>query len=190
MLAHAKQRTNRRFRNKRVRNGATSLAMHRVYDSFGNLVSQTNPSASLGVAAVDCLFGYTGKAFDRATGSQNNLNRWFDPSVGTWLSEDPAAADENLYRYAGNGPTDGTDPSGRAEVRVKPGYDASWYPSQSGGGPRTPKYPEDYEVHLSDGSWVPLVSNNASGLAAPAAQPPQPATAENILARPSTRRVG
>ena len=86
--------------------------MHLVCDSFGKLVSQTSPLASLGVAAVDCLFGYTGKAFDRATGLQNNLNRWFDPSVGTWLSEDPAAADENLYRYAGNGPTDGTDPSG------------------------------------------------------------------------------
>ena len=59
--------------------GTTSVAMHRVYDSFGNLVSQTNPLVSLGVAAVDCLFGYTGKAFDKATGLQNNLNRWFDP---------------------------------------------------------------------------------------------------------------
>ena len=44
-----------------------------------------------------------------------NQSRWFDPTVGRWLSEDPAglaAGDANLYRYCGNGPTDGTDPSG------------------------------------------------------------------------------
>ena len=118
--------------------GATNIAMHRVYDSYGNMTSQTNPSASLGVAAVDCLFGYTGKAFDRATGLQNNLNRWFDPSVGTWLSEDPAAADENLYRYAGDGPTDGTDPRGLAEPsRKEVEYNGAfwWYADGSGGAP-------------------------------------------------------
>lgn len=38
--------------------------------------------------------------------------RWYDPTVGRWLTEDPAAADENLYRYCGNAPTDGIDPSG------------------------------------------------------------------------------
>ena len=44
--------------------------------------------------------------------ARSNYVRWFDPTVGRWLSEDPAAADENLYRYCGNAPTDGTDPSG------------------------------------------------------------------------------
>jgi hypothetical protein len=36
---------------------------------------------------------------------QNNLNRWYDPSVGRWLSEDPigfAGRDANLYRYVRN----------------------------------------------------------------------------------------
>jgi RHS repeat-associated protein len=45
-------------------------------------------------------------------------DRWYDPSVGRWLSEDPsglAGGDDNLYRYCGNGPTDGTDPSGLAD---------------------------------------------------------------------------
>ena len=44
-----------------------------------------------------------------------NQSRWYDPSVGRWLSEDPisfAGGDANLYRYCGNGPTNGTDPSG------------------------------------------------------------------------------
>ncbi len=44
-----------------------------------------------------------------------NQSRWYDPTVGKWLSEDPsgfAGGDANLYRYVGNTPTVGTDPSG------------------------------------------------------------------------------
>ena len=107
MLTYRKSR--RAVRNIAGCNRNSNVATYHIYDSFGKVTSQTQ----LGGTAVDCLFGYTGKAFDRAKGLQNNLNRWYDPSVGTWLSEDPAAADENLYRYAGNGPTDGMDPSGR-----------------------------------------------------------------------------
>ncbi len=62
--------------------GATSVANHRVYDSFGNLKSETN-------AAVDCLFGFTGRPLDENTGLQNNTNRWYDPKLGRWASEDP-----------------------------------------------------------------------------------------------------
>jgi hypothetical protein len=39
----------------------------------------------------------------------------YDPTIGRWTSQDPIgfeAGDANLYRYVGNGPTDGTDPSG------------------------------------------------------------------------------
>src|SRR5262249_36889784 len=42
----------------------------------------------------------------------------FDPRTGRWLTEDPLlfeAGDSNLYRYVGNHPTLGTDPSGQAE---------------------------------------------------------------------------
>ena len=119
MLTYRKRRTRRAVRNiAGGKSDLSSIAMHRVYDSYGNMTSQTNPSAGLGVAAVDCIFGYTGRPFSTPTGLQNNLNRWFDPSVGTWLSEDPAAADENLYRYAGNAPTDGTDPRGERSERM------------------------------------------------------------------------
>ena len=50
--------------------------------------------------------------------SRTNQSRWYDPSVGRWLSEDPsglAAGDANLYRYCDNGPTDATDPTGLEE---------------------------------------------------------------------------
>ncbi|HVT29148.1 MAG TPA: RHS repeat-associated core domain-containing protein [Lacipirellulaceae bacterium] len=68
-----------------------------------------------GISVFDEAFGYTGRWFDTATGLQNNLNRWYDPQTGRFLSEDPtgfAGGDANLYRYAGNSPTNATDPTG------------------------------------------------------------------------------
>ena len=34
--------------------------------------------------------------------TRSNYVRWYDPTIGRWLSEDPAAADVNLYKYCGN----------------------------------------------------------------------------------------
>ena len=97
-------------RDVAVRNpqsGTTLIADHLVYNSFGQLTSQTS-------AAVDFVFGYAGGMTDWTTGLQLNGKRWYDPGVGTWLSEDPSGLgpDVNPYRYCGNSPTNGTDPSG------------------------------------------------------------------------------
>ena len=81
-----------------------SVINHITYDSYGNALN-----------AVDCLFAFTGRLSDSATGLQNNLNRWYDPEVGRWLSEDPIGfegGDANLYRYVANDPGNGVDPSG------------------------------------------------------------------------------
>jgi len=89
----------------------TTIANHITYDAFGNVVSETG--------TVDHLFGFTGRAFDEETGLQNNLNRWYDPVVGRWLSEDPIgfnAGDANFYRYVGNKATRFIDPSGLEET--------------------------------------------------------------------------
>ena len=88
--------------------GVTTIANHVVYDAFGRVTSQTDPG-------VMTLFGFTARPFDRDTGLQNNLNRWYDAETGTWISEDPkgfAAADANLYRYCENDPINRRDPTG------------------------------------------------------------------------------
>jgi hypothetical protein len=48
---------------------------------------------------------------------QNNLNRWYDPTVGRWVSEDPigfAGGDTNVIRYVHNSPMLYSDPFGLA----------------------------------------------------------------------------
>ncbi len=86
----------------------TTVANHIVYDAFGNVTSETNP-------AIESLFLFTARPLDADTALQNNLNRWYDPRVGRWLSADPigfGAGDPNLYRYVGNGPLLAIDPTG------------------------------------------------------------------------------
>jgi RHS repeat-associated protein len=87
---------------------ATSIANHRVFDAFGNITSETAPT-------VDHLFAFTDRPFDEETGLQNNLNRWYDPKVGRWLSEDPigfAGESFNVSCYVGNSPLEKTDSEG------------------------------------------------------------------------------
>jgi RHS repeat-associated protein len=95
--------------------------LHRVFDSFGNVTDESHyddehdPVISSGEGYLDEAFAYTGRWFDKATGLQNNLNRPYDSAIGRWLSEDPigfAGDSSNLYRYAGNSPTNYGDPSG------------------------------------------------------------------------------
>ncbi|TWT29631.1 RHS repeat-associated core domain-containing protein [Blastopirellula retiformator] len=87
----------------------TSIVNHIAYSVFGEVTSQTNSS-------LDTLpFYYTARYFDEATGLQYNTNRWYNPELNRWMSQDPIgfeAGDANLYRYVGNGHLNGVDPSG------------------------------------------------------------------------------
>ena len=92
--------------------GVTSVANHRSYDTYGNLKSQTN-------AAVDCLFGFAGLAFDRASETYRSATRRYAPLAGRWLEKDWIAfngGDTNTSRYCGDSPTNATDPSGTASI--------------------------------------------------------------------------
>ena len=55
---------------------------------------------------------FAGEQQDPTTGLDYDRARWYNPSTGGFISQDPAQSDPNLYRYAGNDPTGEVDPSG------------------------------------------------------------------------------
>jgi RHS repeat-associated protein len=88
---------------------STGAVIDRIdYDGFGNILSETNPSAS-------DRYLWTGREFDRVTGLQYNRTRYYDPTTGRWTTEDPIgfkSGDTNLYRYERDDPTNRKDPDG------------------------------------------------------------------------------
>ncbi len=93
---------------KRNANGTTSIVNHIRYDSFGNILSESN-------AAVDHIFGFTGQIWDADALLWDFNRRWYDPVIGRFISEDPIGLDggyTNFYVYVGNNPTNLTDPTG------------------------------------------------------------------------------
>jgi RHS repeat-associated protein len=88
---------------------------HYAYDGFGNVVSG---------AWGFTRYMYTGREADLYSVLQYNRNRWYDPAVGRWMSEDPIGFEgdlHNLHRYAANSPTNISDPLGFEPVGVPPG---------------------------------------------------------------------
>jgi RHS repeat-associated protein len=147
----------------------TTVVNHRVFSAYGQLLSQTNPSAGSAVAAVNCLFAYTGEALSSLSenpttgavnGLQNNGERWYDSITGRWLSQDPSGSGPNLYEYCGNGPTNATDPSGLF-------WSEAWeYTKAAGlglaqGGANLVNGVQDGVVGLAN--VVPLAYNNTAG---------------------------
>ena len=88
---------------RKVVDGSGNAVSELQYDAFGQLISATGEKPR---------FRYTGKMFDEVTELQWNINRWYDPKVGRWCSEDPIgfwASDANLYRYTTNYSVDALD---------------------------------------------------------------------------------
>ena len=79
-----------------------------VYDTYGNIASETNPTNG-------DRFKYAGMQWDSAIGMSFDEARFYNPVTGRFMEQDPlglSAGDVNVYRYVGNSPTDGVDPSG------------------------------------------------------------------------------
>ena len=92
----------------------STLAATYAYDSFGNLTassgSLTNP------------IRYAGREFDPETALYDYRARYFDPSVGRFISEDPIVFDGgiNFYSYVKNRPVVMVDPLGLSTLVYDP----------------------------------------------------------------------
>ncbi len=81
------------------------------YDSFGNVLSDTNPGFQ--------PFYFAGGLYDTDTKLLRYGAREYDPEIGRWMSKDPIrfeGRDTNLYAYVGNDPINYADPRGTTQV--------------------------------------------------------------------------
>lgn len=107
-------------------------------DRMGNILLVTNTDGS-----VICRYSYTpfgefeqngaqignihlfnGKVYDAESGLYYFINRYYDPSVGRFVQEDPIKVSldqSNLYVYVGNNPLNLVDPLGLEGYRGVPG---------------------------------------------------------------------
>jgi RHS repeat-associated protein len=120
------------------------------YSAFGESLSGKDA-----VNAFRFVGGFGGQT-DDATGLVYFWNRWYDPSVGRWVSEDPIrqAGGMNLYGYVKNNPVLLKDPTGLDET--------IWYPVNGrtiGDGPRN----GNWGGKNWSGGWNPKEHGNRMG---------------------------
>ena len=94
------------------------------YDSYGNVISDSNPDFSI-------PFGFAGGLHDADTKLIRFGYRDYDPETGCWTARDPigfAGGDTNLYGYVLGDPVNFIDPEGLAnsgQVTKIPGTNAT-----------------------------------------------------------------
>jgi RHS repeat-associated protein len=97
------------------------------YDSFGNIIEDTNP-------IFDIPFGFAGGLHDRDTGLVRFGFRDYDPDTGRWTAKDPMlfqGGETDLYGYALNDPINFLDSDGLlTDVLQNPGV---WWASVASG---------------------------------------------------------
>jgi len=76
------------------------------YDAFGE------PTATYHSGQVDCMYRFTGRAYDTATGAYFYRARYYNQSLGRFFSRDPIFSLASLYTYCNNSPMNYTDPTG------------------------------------------------------------------------------
>ena len=91
-----------------VTDAAGNVVKRRDYDSFGNIISDSNPELTV-------PFGFAGGLHDPDTGLVRFGYRDYDPDMGRWTAKDPigfAGGDTDLYGYVQNDPVNWIDPYG------------------------------------------------------------------------------
>ena len=99
---------------------AGALANTYIYDSFGNLTASTGTRRN--------YVQYTGREFDAETGLNYNRARYYNPTTGRFISEDPlgfSGGGPNFYAYVGNDPVLFIDPTGLCTNNPRPPCHAS-----------------------------------------------------------------
>lgn len=100
-------RTNQHGDVSAVTNADGSLLTSYRYDAYGNIISESNSND-------DNPFAYCGEYLDKETGLIYLRNRYYDPEVGRFITQDPIKDGLNWYVYCNSNPVMFVDPSGHS----------------------------------------------------------------------------
>jgi len=92
-----------------ISNASGNVVKQLDYDSFGNIIADTNPSLAI-------PFGFAGGLHDQNTGLVRFGYRDYDPDIGRWTAKDPIlfkSGDTDLFGYCLSNPINLFDPDGR-----------------------------------------------------------------------------
>ncbi len=90
-----------------ITNSSQTATDSQLFDAWGMVVSRTGTTPT--------PFGFAGTSqyqTDTDSGLQLLGHRYYDPSTGRFITQDPARAGENWYAYCGNCPLNRSDPTG------------------------------------------------------------------------------
>jgi RHS repeat-associated protein len=117
--------------DKLRQSSAATGPLYFLQDQLGSTIGLTNSAGGVvermsyepfggGSSSTLTRFTYTGRERDAQTNLMYYRARWYDPSQGRFLSEDPAgfAGGVNKYAYVSNNPISKTDPLGLYEIDV------------------------------------------------------------------------
>jgi RHS repeat-associated protein len=91
-----------------VTDASGGLVKRTDYDSFGNIINDTNPGMNI-------PFGFAGGLHDQQIGLVRFGARDYDPAIGRWTAKDPidfGSGEANLYGYVEGNPIGKVDASG------------------------------------------------------------------------------
>ncbi|WP_234945298.1 RHS repeat-associated core domain-containing protein [Anaeromyxobacter sp. Fw109-5] len=138
----------------RVRSDGSS-SLYR-YDAWGGFRGLGAPGAA------EASLAYAGQHWDADVGLSYAQQRWYDPSVGRFLSEDPVFGDPtnpvslHAWAYANGNPLAFIDPLGeRAMTEAEKARDAEWYAEylrRKAAWDKLPWYQKVGDVFDSDGN--------------------------------------
>jgi RHS repeat-associated protein len=123
----------------RQTNSSQTTTATRTYDAFGNVTSSSgtwNGPFGFGMSRLDCpiarlveplsagpwnagAFGYQ----EDATGLKLLGHRYYDSSLGRFITRDPIKNGQNWYTYSGSDPINAVDPSGLIHIVITIGED-------------------------------------------------------------------
>ncbi|OCG69098.1 hypothetical protein A9G41_07090 [Gilliamella sp. Nev5-1] len=87
------------------------------YNAYGQIINETYHQDDID-SLPDNPLRFQGQYYDEETGLHYNLNRYYDPFIGRYITQDPLGilGGLNSYQYAGSDPINWIDPLGLIKV--------------------------------------------------------------------------